>query len=215
MVYKPYIKGSNGTLVDLPLCADQVGVETIGSNNEPIYLHQGEPKVCDGLKQLIVDLVYPVGAYFITESSSFNTTTKVANYFGGTWVRVEGRFLYGSSSAGGTGGSNDAVIPSHNHTFTGTASSHRHKVLGSTRASDSYCYSVGNSACLGGLPKNDTGNKYGYYDNNSFNSGSGNNLVFIENTSITPSGTISTVGSSTTNANMPAYRTVYMYRRTA
>lgn len=203
MAYKPYIKGSNGNLLDLPLCAEQVGVETIGSNDEPIYLYQGEPRACDGLKQMIVNLVYPIGSYFITENSNFNTVTKVANHFGGTWVRVEGRFLYGSSSAGVTGGSNDAIVVSHSHTFTGNNQTGYFSDAVGSWAHDS----VGNFTVNGVFS---AGSKTGEIGS------SGSSIKkFGVNFSMTPTGTISTQGSSGTNANMPAYRTVYMYRRTA
>lgn len=51
----------------------------------------------------IVNLIYPVGSYFITESSNFNTVAKVQAHFGGTWVQIEsGRFLEACSSSAGT-----------------------------------------------------------------------------------------------------------------
>ena len=220
MAYKPFIKLANDEMVELPLCAEKIGTETIGSTSEPVYIDQGKPKSCSALKTMMLDFIYPIGSYFITESSSFNTITKVANHFGGTWVRVTGRFLYdNNSTAGQTGGSNDAVIVSHNHTFTGTAASHSHSVLGASRAKDSYAYACGGSdaaACIGGLPKNNTSTTY-TSNNGGYGSASsgGQTGQWIQYTSLTPSGTISTKGEDGTNKNMPAYRTVYMYRRTA
>lgn len=47
----------------------------------------------------LMDLLYPVGSYYITESSSLNTVDKMNSYFGGTWERLEdGRFLEAGSS---------------------------------------------------------------------------------------------------------------------
>jgi len=67
----------------------------------------------------IVDLIYPVGSIYMSVNS-----TSPATLFGGTWERIQDRFLLaaGSSySAGGTGGSADATLPSHTHTFTGSS----------------------------------------------------------------------------------------------
>lgn len=196
MAYKPFIKLTNNEIIELPLCAEKIGTTTIGSTSEPVYLDSGTPKACSDLKSMIVDLIYPVGSYFITESSSFNTTTKVANYFGGSWTRVEGRFLYGSSSAGGTGGSNDATLVSHNHTFSGSnATGNIKNVAGYSMTGD------------GVFTKSDGSGTFG---RGGTNSETYRNFKF----SMTPSGSISTEGASGINANMPAYRTVYMYRRT-
>lgn len=167
----------------------------------------------------ILDFIYPIGSYFITESSNLNTVEKVQNHFGGTWTRVEGRFLYGSSSAGSTGGSNDAIIVSHSHTFKGTESttsddgSHNHDLC----STDSWSYDVvgaGNNSEQGGvgMVKQDDGKEKFYSTDYR-----GNRLVSSADDhshTLTPAGTITTTGSSATNANMPAYRSVFMYRRT-
>ena len=198
MAFKPYIKQANDQLVEIPLCAEKLGTDTIGSDREPIYLDGGTPKKCSSLKAVIVDLVYPVGSYFITESSNFNTATKVANYFGGTWVQVTGRFLYGSSSAGSTGGSNNAVLVSHSHTFTGDSQYYQFGDV----AYGSISSSNMNVSIVDGT---DSYGKGGTYSTRMKDTGF----------TVSPTGTISTEGSSGTGANMPAYRSVYMYRRTA
>ena len=52
--------------------------------------------------------------------------------FGGTWSKIQGRFIMTSSSsysAGDTGGSNDAAVISHSHSaFTSSACSHTHAI---------------------------------------------------------------------------------------
>lgn len=64
------------------------------------------------LKELLTDHVYPVGSYFITESSSFDTVAKVQSHFGGTWVQVVGKFLYGdTANIGQEDGSFSVSIP--------------------------------------------------------------------------------------------------------
>lgn len=51
----------------------------------------------------ILDFVYPVGSYFITESPNYDTVAKVQAHFGGTWVQLDaGRFLEACTSGAGT-----------------------------------------------------------------------------------------------------------------
>lgn len=68
----------------------------------------------------LFDLIYPVGAVYI----SMNNTSP-ATLFGGSWTKVEGKFLLGTSSTYPTGSSGGeethtlsvAEMPSHNHNF--------------------------------------------------------------------------------------------------
>jgi hypothetical protein len=77
--------------------------------------------------------VYPVGAIYMSTSS-----TSPGELFGGSWVRIEGRFLLGASStytAGGTSGSAHAVLISHAHSIAGSTTytgGHSHLVSGNT-----------------------------------------------------------------------------------
>lgn len=58
------------------------------------------------------------------------SSTSPSVLFGGTWEKIEGKFIMSSSSsysAGTTGGSNDAVVVSHTHTGTADSDgSHTH-----------------------------------------------------------------------------------------
>lgn len=61
----------------------------------------------------VLDNVYPIGAVYISINS-----TSPSTLFGGTWTKVEGKFLLGASSSypvGSTGGSKDAVVVAHSH----------------------------------------------------------------------------------------------------
>ena len=65
-------------------------------------------------KDDLLDLVYPVGAIYMSVNS-INPST----LFGGTWERLKDRFLLAAGdtfSNGATGGSKDAVVISHKHT---------------------------------------------------------------------------------------------------
>lgn len=68
------------------------------------------------LKAAIRDFVYPVGALYISYSS-----TSPATLFGGTWSQITDRFLYCANSSGTTGGEANHTLtinemPSHTHT---------------------------------------------------------------------------------------------------
>ena len=73
--------------------------------------------------------IYPVGSIYIC---THNTNPGVL--FGGTWQKIEGRFLLGSSpdyTVGNTGGSANAIVPYHNHSVAKvtngiTGGSHAH-----------------------------------------------------------------------------------------
>lgn len=72
----------------------------------------------------IVNLIYPVGSIYMSVASA-----SPATLFGGTWEQLKDRFLLGAGDTyteGDTGGSASHTLttdemPSHNHTFTGSA----------------------------------------------------------------------------------------------
>ena len=71
------------------------------------------------LKTVIRDFIYPVGSYFITEKQGFDPNT----HFGGTWVRVNERFLWCSSNDTGAGGLGaEAGTATHTHTTDASTS---------------------------------------------------------------------------------------------
>jgi len=70
----------------------------------------------------LIDLIYPVGTVYQSSVASFNPNTK----WGGTWVKIEGRFLFGSDTTrtvGTTGGTDKVTIesrhlPDHTHPYS-------------------------------------------------------------------------------------------------
>lgn len=72
----------------------------------------------------IFDIIYPVGSIYM--STTLTTKAQVEAIFGGTWEKLEGRFLLGSSSSyanGATGGEATHTLtwdemPSHYHELT-------------------------------------------------------------------------------------------------
>jgi len=70
----------------------------------------------------LIDFFYPVGTLYQSSDNAFNPNTK----WGGTWVKIEGRFILGSNSTklvGNTGGNEKVTIegrhlPDHTHTYS-------------------------------------------------------------------------------------------------
>lgn len=178
------------------------------------------------LAALVGNLLYPVGSIYTNSSVSTNPATLLGF---GTWTAFgAGRVMVGFNSGNSlfdtaeeTGGSADAVLVSHSHTFSGTTgamsanASHNHSAT-STDAGHGHSYKtygLGNNGLQGNAYTN---NDWGYAT-----SGTGyasiSTSIGSTNTDHTHSysGTTSTNGSSATNANYQPYITVYMWKRTA
>ena len=81
------------------------------------------------LAQQILDIIWPVGSIYLSDNAT-NPNTK----FGGTWVKLSGGFIYGStttsgntySTGNGTGTATNShtltidQMPSHSHTLNKT-----------------------------------------------------------------------------------------------
>jgi glutaredoxin-related protein len=140
-----------------------------------------------------LQLLYPVGAIY---SSTVGTNPGTTFGFG-TWVAFgAGRVAIGNGggfTAGTTGGSADAVLPSHSHNFTGNAlPGHSH---GYDRAGSLAPQSGSATNCL-------TNPATTHPQTDVVSAG-------------TPSGSIDFQGVSATNANLQPYIVVYMWNRTA
>jgi len=70
----------------------------------------------------LIDFFYPIGSLYQSSDNTFNPNTK----WGGTWLKIEGRFILGSNSTksvGDTGGNEKVTIehrhlPDHTHPYT-------------------------------------------------------------------------------------------------
>ena len=86
-----------------------------------IGLGNVDNKSSSTIKSELLDIFYPVGSYYETSDSNFDPNTD----WGGTWLlETEGQFHISAGSTamynlGQTGGSPDAIIPSHSHTASG------------------------------------------------------------------------------------------------
>ena len=141
--------------------------------------------------QAALSALYPVGSIYTNATSSTNPGTSLGF---GTWTAFgAGRVMVGFNSGNAlfdaaeeTGGSADAIVVSHTHTATSTDAGHTH--------------TVNNQVGAG------YGQPAGQVNATAGNTGTG----FASITT-----TISTTGSSGTNANYQPYITVYMWKRTA
>ena len=149
----------------------------------------------------------------IIHSTVLDTQAKVIQTYGGdTWLQHSGYFLRGASSgvvAGSTsktGGNDNSIIPYHNHGFTNPT----YKTEGAGAHSHQLPWYTGH------------GNKRGFNtwaDTNSIDYSSVTSSVanHAHTVTLTANGSVSYAGTngSTTNANIPNYKSVYIWERIA
>lgn len=121
------------------------------ANTDPTVSIAGAPADAAAVRKLIEESLAAQRAedYARIKFWASNDPTSPASFIGGTWERVEGKFIMGASSAypvGTTGGSAThtqtvAEMPSHNHSgSTGSAGSHSHS--GSTGGAGGHNHTV-------------------------------------------------------------------------
>lgn len=158
--------------------------------------------------------LYPVGSIYINATVATNPATLLGF---GTWTAfAAGRVMVGLDSGNAafdtvaeTGGAADAVLVSHNHSFSATtggqSQNHFHSTL---EPADSGPFSYQNAG--GNFGGDYISAVYGSTANGTFKTGVNN----VDHTH-TVSGNTSTGGVSGTNANLQPYIVVYMWKRTA
>ena len=153
--------------------------------------------------QAVLQTLYPVGSVYTNATSSTNPGTLLGF---GTWTAFgAGKVMIGLdsgdatfSTVGNTGGSKDAITVSHTHTATSTDSGHSHTL------------SISGGSSITGLGGSGASGWTGTNSGVTYVTTSGTNSSTANVTT-----TISTTGSSATNANLPPYVVVYMWKRTA
>jgi hypothetical protein len=170
--------------------------QTFGTNNTTI--------ATTAFVQAALQALHPVGSIYINATSSTNPGT----LFGfGTWTAFgAGRVPVGFNAADPlfdtaeeTGGSKDATVVSHTHTFSATTSAagvHTHTLSGYGKDGDTF----------NGWPDLQGRGSFQTTSNGVNSAGEHTHTV---------SGTTASTGSSGTNANLQPYITVYMWKRTA
>lgn len=213
--------GATGTWgINISGSAVSATTQAYGTNNTTI--------ATTAFVQAALQALHPVGSIYINATSSTNPAT----LFGfGTWVafgagRVPVGFDSGNAlfdSAEETGGSADAIVVSHTHSFsasatTGTESaSHTHSGTTDSGGSHSGHSGAVNGGGHAGSGWYQGGTQFGLAESHSghthtFTTGG----VSANHThSVSVSGTTGSTGSSGTNANYQPYITVYMWKRTA
>lgn len=154
--------------------------------------------VADAVKNAL----YPVGSIYVNATNSTNPGTLLGF---GTWTAFgAGRVMVGLNASDSafdtaeeTGGSKDAINVSHSHTATTTITDPGHV----------------HSTALYYRPSSSSGAAQSYAQNTT---GFGGQISTNSNTTgITAATSITTEGSSATNANLQPYIVVYMWKRTA
>lgn len=154
-----------------------------------------------------VQALYPVGSLYLNATNSTNPATLLGF---GTWVAFgAGRMPVGFNaadplfdSAEETGGSKDAVVVSHTHTgTTAGVGDHNHALIQGREFTPAYGANEGIG--IGNYPL-ESGRGSSEWTNTTQGAGAHSHTF-----------TTNSTGSSATNANLPPYITVYMWKRTA
>lgn len=163
------------------------------------------------IKLDVLDIFYPVGTIYQSSDANFNPNT-----WGGTWVKIENRFLLGSGnkSVGSQGGEENVTltlnqIPSHQHNVGDI------QIYGSINrdtSSNGYQFLADRATASGafGLPSNS--NAYGVGDSRV---GSWCYDYFDFYASRNRSGNTAWTGGNGSHNNMPPYEVVNIWKRTA
>ena len=159
------------------------------------------------IKRVVLDTFFPVGSIYMDATGNVNPN----NQFGGTWAKIENRFLYGSGSKGigATGGAetvtlNTNQIPSHNHSLSGVRSAGGFGT-GKTRRTDNVSAEY---------PAWGVFSKTGTAVNTSNGAeASGREINFDISRNV--SGTSGNQGGGGSHENMPPYVVVAIWKRTA
>ena len=151
------------------------------------------------IKTTVLNTFFPVGSIYMDATGKINPNTQ----FGGTWVKIENRFLYGQGTKGigATGGAetvtlSTAQMPSHKH---GVGSI---EIIGTNGSQTDGYMNCGGAFHTGkSTPYAGNANRDGYF------------LDFTA--SRNRSGDTASIGSGNSHNNMPPYLVVAIWKRTA
>ena len=155
----------------------------------------------------LLDLIYPIGSIYMKKGTGTTSVCPIAQTLGGTWTRIENRFLYaseGGQGIGSTGGSaavtltaTQSGVPAHGHGMAHTHN-HNHTAIGYT-----------NTGGTGTARRNPIG-----YDNTS---ATGTLATSSDSTASSKSNTDNNTAQDASEAhnNMPPYIIVNVWERIA
>ena len=174
-----------------------------GEAIEPVVRQLSYLKDSDEIKQLIFNVIHPIGSIIHTTKEENPST-----YLGGEWQRIEDRFLLGAGSTyaiGSTGGEAKHVLtvnemPSHNHSplevnEEGTDTNYKRCFMTALHTNSD---STGRSEVARGTS-------------------SGINAIVATNVEdlLAKNSITSSTGGGAAHNNMPPYKTVYIWERIA
>lgn len=158
------------------------------------------------LKEMILDMFFPVGSYYMSADANFNPN----NSWGGTWQRVENRFILasGTRSVGATGGQENVTlsgdqIPNHSHSAGSIQAYGNIQHLGDQRA---FNYNDGVFDIYG---------EGQHYVNGMSSISSTPKTSFNMYLSRNISGNTGGTGGGQPHDNMPPYEVAHIWKRTA
>lgn len=161
----------------------------------------GDVSLAVAVKKIVLDTCFPVGSTYLSANASFDPNTA----WGGTWVKVENRFLLGSGSrgVGAVGGEEtvtltEAQMPRHNHGVgairsSGTLSNNGHS--GPAKATGAFSIKNRGENSNSGWASDGCVYNYEFYNASS--------------------GSVSETGDGQSHNNMPPYEVVNIWKRTA
>lgn len=180
------------SLTDVTVYENEDVSRTFFGAAEANQINSGMNKLVGAVND-VINIMYPVGSIYMSVNPVNPETL-----FGGTWGRIQDRFLLaaGSTFSGGTkGGNKDAVVVSHTHTM----SSHNHRFAGGTKI-----WTTASGSTEPGNPISGSGKYYAATAKDDYKW-----LTTTE--SAAPS--IDATGSDGTDKNMPPYLAVYVWER--